>query len=107
MNDTVPDPHPIRLRSTLAGAVVAIAAGSLLSGASCAATSAPVGIVFLLTQWLFAAACLFAANQLWVGRDRLERFEMLVVCLGMALALMPALWMGSIKAFTAFGGTWP
>jgi len=51
--------------------------------------------------------CLFAANQLWVGRDRLERFEMLVVCLGMALALMPALWMGSIKAFTAFGGTWP
>ena len=111
MNGASPDPHPIRLWPTLAGAAVAIGAGSLLSGGVCARGPAVPGVrlhplAFVAAQWLFAAACMFAGNQLWVGRDRRERAEMLVVCLGMAIPVMPALWIGSYMAFAAFGATW-
>jgi|KBSSwiStaDraftv2_1062776.scaffolds.fasta_scaffold1952322_2 hypothetical protein len=87
-----PAARPLRLRPTLAGTLVALAFGSLSLGSLCAmsddmvASIGPgVGWLMIVTIWVTMAACIYGANQAWIGRDRAERFEAFGACLGVAL----------------------
>jgi hypothetical protein len=73
--------HALRLGPSMAAAVLALAVGMLVVGA-CVSTRSLIGFVaYGLGWWLFAAGCLFAANQAWIDRSPAERAGMLVICL--------------------------
>lgn len=71
----------LRLGPSIAAAVLALAVGTLVVGLCVATPSLPGFIAFGVGWWLFAAACLFAANRAWTGRSRAERLRIFVVCL--------------------------
>jgi hypothetical protein len=86
--------RPLRLRPTLAGATVAFAFGSLSLGSMCAVPDdmvARVGAggfwILIGAIWVAMAACIYGANQAWIGRDRIERGEVFLLCLGIAFVL--------------------
>jgi hypothetical protein len=87
-------PQPLRPGPTLVGSLAALAFGSLVLGSICAAPSNMVGRMsaglfwlVLAAIWGAMAACIYAANQAWLGRDNSERFEVFLLCLGIALVV--------------------
>jgi hypothetical protein len=61
---------------------------------------------FSLAWWLFAAGCLFAANQAWLDRSRTEQRRVVVVCLLVAGApFWPfVLFVVAVNVWEALGG---
>ena len=71
----------LRLGPSMAGIGLALAVGALVVG-PCMSTRTLTGFVaFGVGWWLFAAGCLFAANQAWVDRSHAERARTFAVCL--------------------------
>ncbi len=87
-------PQRLRPGLTLAGALVALAFGTLALGSICAAPREFVirigtGVFWLTVAaiWVAMAACIYGANQAWIGRDRSERIVAFLQCLGLAFLL--------------------
>jgi hypothetical protein len=98
--------HALRLGPSIAAIVLALAVGTLVVG-SCMSTRSLTGFVaFSVGWWLFAAGCLFAANQAWVNRSRAERMRTLVVCLLIVGApFLPfVLFVVAVNVWEALGG---
>jgi hypothetical protein len=96
----------LRLGPSIAGTVLALAVGTLVVGA-CMSTRSLMGFVaFGVGWWLFAAGCLFAANQAWVDRSRAERVRTFVVCLLIVGApFLPfVLFVVAVNVWEALGG---
>jgi hypothetical protein len=96
----------LRLGPSIAAAVLALAVGTLVVGA-CVSTQSLTGFVALgVGWWLFAAGCLFAANQAWVDRSRAERVRTMVVCLFIVGApFLPfVLFVVAVNVWEALGG---
>ena len=111
-HDPRPDdqPRPLTLGPTVAGALAAFAFGSLTLGSLCAAASNPAGAmsigVFWLAIaaiWVAMAACIYAANQAWVGRDREERVLAFLLCLGLALIVFAVAFLVVAYVATSLG----
>jgi len=99
----------LRLGPSLAGALVAAGVGLLAFG-YCAA-SAPHNAALeywsiLLGWWVFAAACLYAANQAWNVQAPAPRLRLFALCLAIAaVPLLPlVLFTVSVMILEALGG---
>jgi hypothetical protein len=96
----------LRLGPSIAGAVLALAVGTLLVG-TCMSTRSLMGFAALSAGWwLFAAGCLFAANQAWIDRSHGERVRTFVVCLVIVAApFLPfVLIVVAVNVWEALGG---
>ena len=101
-------PRPLRLWPSLAGSLLAIAVGALTFGSICAKVRRGAheveGLLFVVVLWTFAAGCLYAANESWIGRDRQERAERFVLCLVLALPVLALLVLFGVSLYDALGG---
>jgi len=86
-------PLPLRLGPTLAGAMLAIAVGSLLFSACSLALHGPgssmIALAGTVASWIFTAGCVYAANQQWLGRAVDEQAERFVICLFVSIPIVP------------------
>ncbi len=97
---------PLRLWPSMAAVGLAVAVGSLAVGTCAfagewAALLAWPGVGAL---WLFAATCLYQANQQSIGRAPQERFERFALCLLLAIPIFIAIAIFGVSVYEGFGG---
>lgn len=103
------EPLPLRWKATLTGALVAIAAGSLLV-AMCShalpkgGDNTGLAIAGNIVLWAFTAVCIYAANQQWIGRARTERVERFALCLLVAVPILVAALVLGVTLYVNTGG---
>jgi len=104
-------PRPLRVAPTLAGVALAIAVGSLAVGTctfglqQVGGAGAPgIAPLAAIAIWVFAAGCVYAANQQWQGRTREERLTRFALCMAIAIPLFPIVAILGIDVFFALGG---
>ena len=104
------EPLPLRFVPTLAGATLAIAIGSLLLNGCAFALQGPdsstVVVGGLGALWAFTAGSIYAANQQWIGRARDEQAVRLVICLVIAMPILPATILAAAELNELVGGPW-
>ncbi|MEO5821125.1 MAG: hypothetical protein ABIT71_11515 [Vicinamibacteraceae bacterium] len=113
-------PLPLRLRPTIAAFAIASAAGSLMLG-TCALglqalesqnTGSPIAstagnaavLLGAVALWVFAASCVYAANQQWIGRARDQQMERFVMCLLLAIPVFVVIVMVGMSLYVNLGG---
>jgi hypothetical protein len=101
-------PQPLRFWVSMAATLLALSAGGALAGA-CAyglqrmatEVAAPIGLAAL---WILTAACLYAANQQWIGRDRRQRRARFLLCLLIALPIQVGILVVGVNVLERLGG---
>ena len=104
------EPLPLRFAPTTAALTLAIAVGSLLLNACAAAlrssNSTAVSVAGLVALWAFTAGCVYAANQQWIGRARDEQAERFVICLFVAIPILPLTILATAGLGELVGAAW-
>jgi hypothetical protein len=99
-------PLPLRFWPSMAAVGLAVATGSLAVG-TCAFAGEWASLLAAPgagALWLFAATCLYQANQQSIGRIPQERAERFVLCLLLAIPIFVAIVVFGSSVYERFGG---